>query len=135
MIQYNGNGLGGWSLWQGRLFATTPEGTDNRNGYTGICLLAPGSAGVDSIVAHSVYLQANHAYWVYGMIGEYGDSKRQHDFKHAIWWGHELLECRPVHHQYLLALWQAPAGSPSSPKRTATAPNYTPVWAGSLYPP
>ena len=74
MIQYNGSGLGGWSLRQGRLFATTPEGSDNRNGYTGICLLAPGSAGVDSIVAHSIYLQANHAYWVYGMIGEYGDS-------------------------------------------------------------
>lgn len=74
-INYSGNGLGGWRMESGILFGTAPEGTDNSNGYTGLLLLAPESTGgIDSRAAHDVYLQKGHQYWVYGMIGEYGDS-------------------------------------------------------------
>ncbi|MEG0304322.1 MAG: hypothetical protein RR635_01365 [Oscillospiraceae bacterium] len=74
-INYSGNGIGGWRMESGILQGTAPEGVDNSNGYTGLLLLAPESTGgVDSCAAHDVYLQNGHKYWIYGHIGEYGDS-------------------------------------------------------------
>lgn len=74
MIEFNGSNLGGWVIAQGRLFGHTPESDNNNQGYTGLLLLAPGSAGTDTVARHNVYLQSGHAYWIYGMTGEFGDS-------------------------------------------------------------
>ncbi|MEG0304669.1 MAG: C-type lectin domain-containing protein, partial [Oscillospiraceae bacterium] len=64
LINYNGYEHGGWYVKSGIFQGTTPEGTNNNQGYTGLLLLAPDSTwGVDTIVAHSVYLENGHLYW------------------------------------------------------------------------
>lgn len=64
-----------WWVDRGWLFAVNLEGSDNRSGYTGLDLSAPGSTGgVDTRIGHSCYMQYGHVYWVYAMLGEYGDS-------------------------------------------------------------
>lgn len=75
MIQYDGSSLGGWNLTQGQLFQLHPEREDNPNyGYTGIVLQCFGLMLEPSRIQHPLNLQANHQYWVFGKIGEFGNS-------------------------------------------------------------
>lgn len=72
-----------WQNWQlvqgqyrtGEILAETPLPTNITNQYTGLTLMAPDSNhGQNSIAKQDLPLVNGHIYWIYGGIGEIGDS-------------------------------------------------------------